>query len=188
MSYCSGLYLAENHIWMPNEEYERINDALKQEYGIDVKRGLLLPQESVNYWTMIHEALHDVFNQLPPEQRAEIIQSAIISYSSSDKLYGMLDLTHLNTTNFHWDLDETARIMEENRRMNRSPLDGFDYFYTFGNLQPTYQLQVADEFISNFFANNRGKDRWAIRHLSPTFRLTLENVGYNMSSPPAITR
>jgi len=186
MSFCSGLYLAKNHIWMPKEEYERINDALKREYGIDVERGLLLSQENVNYWTMVHEALHDVFNHLSPEQRAKIIQSAISSYNSSDKLYDMLGLTHLNTTNFPFDLDETARIMGENGRMGRSPLDGFDDFYTFGNLQPVDRLQVADEFISNFFTNNRGKDRWSRRHLSSEFRMTLFGVGYNMLNPPEI--
>ncbi|MBI4454123.1 hypothetical protein HY636_05765 [Candidatus Woesearchaeota archaeon] len=186
LSSCRGLYIAKDHTWILDEHYTRISEALKKEYGIEVQRALLLSQEMINYWTMIHEALHDVFNHLPPEQREKIIQSATCQYDTSDKLHRMLDMTHLNISNFDWNLDENAKIIDENKRLGRSPLDRFNHFYTFGNLKPVDQLQAVDEFISNFYANYRGNDRWSERHLQPKFRKTLEEVGYNMSNPPEV--
>lgn len=186
LSSCHGLYIAKDHKWVPEEHYQKINQALKEEYGIEIQRALLLPQERIDYWSMIHEALHDVFNHLLPEQRTKIIQSATSSYDSSDKFNGMLDLTHLNITNFDWDMDEIAKIRNENQRMERSSLDGFDNFYVFGNPKPVDQLQAVDEFISNFYANDRGKDRWSEKHLSLKFRATLQSLGYNMINPPAV--
>lgn len=188
LSSCRGLYIAKDHTWVPHGHYERASEALKEEYGIDVQRALLLPQERVDYWTMIHEALHDVFNHLLPEQREKIIQSATCHYDTSDRLHGMLDITHLNISNFDWDLDETAKIMDENKRLGRSPMEGFDYFYSFGNLKPVDQFQAVDEFISNFFANDRGNDRWSERHLQPGFRETLQNIGYNLNNPPEVRK
>ncbi|HLC85044.1 MAG TPA: hypothetical protein VJH22_04580, partial [Candidatus Nanoarchaeia archaeon] len=78
-----------------------------------------------------------------------------MGYDAEDKLSDMLDLTHLNISHFDWDLEETSRRMNENRRKGVSLMDGFEDFYTFGNLKPDDQLRVVDEFISNFFANNR---------------------------------
>ncbi|HIH25588.1 hypothetical protein J4476_01910 [Candidatus Woesearchaeota archaeon] len=184
MPTCRGLYVAKDHVY--SKGYKAVNNALKKEYGIKVERGLLLPQNRVDYWTMIHEALHDVFNNLSSEKRYKLVQSAIDSYNSSDRLNDVLDLTHLNISNFAWDVAETAKIQERNRREGISLLDNFDNFYTFGNLKSFDQLIVVDEVISNFYANNRVHDRWSQRYLSHQFRATLRDIGYNMENPPKV--
>ncbi len=181
-----GSYVTENSSWVPQRDYQKTNKALQREYGISVTRALLLPQERIDYWTMIHEALHDTFNHLSSEKRAQLVQSVSSAYDMCGKLQNMLDLTHLNITNFDWDVDAVARKMDENRIARRSLLDGIDEFYTFPKLNPLDQLQVVDEFISNFFANDRGFDRWSPKHLHPDFRATLREVGYNVDSPPEV--
>lgn len=183
---CRGLYLAQDHPYISKEDYAIVNAALKKNYGIEVKRALLLPLERVDYWTLIHESLHDVFSQLPADLRNKIVQSAIVSYGVRDKLRGMLNLTHLNLSNFCWDLDEISRRMSDNERKGVSFMHGFDDFYIFGNLKPADQFQVVDEFISNFFANDRNVDRWDCVCLPFSFRQVLKETGYNMQNPPKI--
>lgn len=184
LSFIGGIYLAENHVWSDKKIYEKINKALKKEYGIQVKRALLLPQEQISYWSIIHEALHDVFNNLPSEKREKIIQSAIKTYDNADKLYNMLELTHLNISSFDWDFEETERRMNQNKKEKRSLLDGFDDFYTLGNLKTIDNLQAVDEFISCFFANDRVENRWDKKYLPKSFKKTLKEIGYNMDNPP----
>lgn len=182
-----GSYVTENSSWVPQRDYQKTNEALQREYGISVTRALLLPQERINYWTMIHEALHDTFNHLPPEKRSRLVQSVSSAYEICGKLQNMLDLTHLNISNFDYlGEDAVAQRMEENQRAKRPIADGIDEFYTFQKLKPSDQLQVVDEFISNFFANERGFDRWSPKHLHPYFRVTLRDVGYNVDSPPEV--
>ena len=185
LSSCRGLYVAKEHIWIPKKHYEKINQALKDEYGIGVKRALLLPQGRIDYWTIIHEALHDVFNHLSLKQRERIIQSAINSYDTSDKLYNMLDLTHLSITNFEWDLDEMKRRLEKIKKTKNS-LEDFKDFYTFDKLNSTDQLQLLDEYISNFFANNRVNNRDDKEYLPDSFKTTLKEIGYKIDNPPEI--
>ena len=74
LSSCRGLYIAKDHAWISHEHYEKTCKVLKDEYGLNIQRALLLPQERVDYWTMIHEALHDVFYHIPQEQRERIIK------------------------------------------------------------------------------------------------------------------
>ena len=186
LSQCCGLYVAEHHVWASQESYEKINDELQKVYGIQTKRAVLMPQERVDYWSMIHESLHDVFNHLLLDKRAALLQSAIASYDSSEKFFDMLSLTHLGISHFAWDLQEIGRRMQVNQKQGRSPIDGFDDFYVFGKLRLQDQLQVMDEFISNFFANDRGKDRWDKRYLLGAVQATLQDVGYNMKSPPEV--
>ncbi len=186
-SNCRGLYLAQEHIWTPPRNYQRINEALRQEYGISVTRALLLPQERIDYWTMIHEALHDVFNNLPSEKRTQLVQSVSSAYDTCGKLQNILDLTHLNISHLDYESDDAvAQRMEANRIAKLPIADGIDEFYTFQKLKPSDQLQVVDEFIANFFANDRGKDRWSPRYLHPSFRATLNEVGYNVNTPPEV--
>ncbi len=183
---CRGLYVSQDHVWMPPRNYQRINNALLQDYGITVTRALLLPPERIDYWTMIHEALHGVFDHLPSEKRTQLVQSVSSAYGTRGKLDNLLDLTHLNRSVFVWDVDAVAQKMEENRQAKRPIADGIDEFYTFPKLKPLDQLQVVDEFISNFFANDRCFDRWSPKRLHPDFRATLRNVGYNVDTPPEV--
>lgn len=184
LSFIGGIYLAENHVWSDKKIYEKINKDLEKEYGIQVKRALLLPQEQISYWSIIHEALHDVFNNLPSEKIGKIIQSAVKTYDNLDKLDNMLELTHLNISSFDWDLEEVRRKINQNKKEKRRPLDGFDDFYTFGNLKTIDKLQAVDEFISCFFANDRVENRWDKRYLPKSFKKTLKEIGYNMDNPP----
>ena len=186
LSQCRGLYVAQNHVWSATESYDRVNRALKQEYAIEVRTAVLLPRERIDYWTLIHEALHDVFNRLPRQKRTQIVRSASASYASSGKLQDMLDIARLDLSHFLWDADEIARIIAGNKRRGRNPLDGFGHVYTFGNLAPAEQLQTADEFISHFFSNGGVRNRWSPKHLSPIFRATLRSVGYNVDDPPDV--
>ena len=185
-SNCRGLYVAQDHVWIPDGNYQRTNNALKREYGISSPRALLLPEKRIDYWTMIHEALHDVFNNLPSEKRIQLVQAVTAVYNTNGKFHNLLDLTHLNVSNFDWDIENIAQKMEENQIAKRPIADGIDEFYTFQKLKPSDQLQVVDEFIANFFANDRGKDRWSPRYLHPSFRATLREVGYNVDSPPEV--
>src|SRR3989344_6083774 len=83
LSECRGLYLAQDHPYIPKKDYATVSAALKKEYGLEVKRALLLPLERIDYWTLIHESLHDVFSQLPADARNNIVHPAIGSYDSS---------------------------------------------------------------------------------------------------------
>ena len=181
-----GSYVTENSSWVPQRDYQKTNEALQREYGISVTRALLLPQERIDYWTMIHEALHGVFDYLPLEKRTRLVESVSSAYDTCGKLSNLLDLTHFRISNFGWDIDAVARKMEENRVVKKPLFDGTEEFYTFQKLNPSDQLQVVDEFISNFFANDRGKDRWSPKRLHPDFRATLREVGYNVDSPPEV--
>ncbi len=185
-SNCRGLYVAQDHIWIPDGNYQRTNKALQQEYGLSVTRALLLPERRIDYWTMIHEALHDVFNNLPSEKRTQLVQAVTAVYNTNGKLHNLLDLTHLNVSNFDWDIEEIAKKMEENRLSRRHISVGVDELFVFQKLKPSDQLQVVDEFIANFFATDRGNDRWSSRYLHPSFRVTLREVGYNVDTPPEV--
>ncbi|MBI2103249.1 hypothetical protein HYT55_05375 [Candidatus Woesearchaeota archaeon] len=185
-STCRGIYVNEHSPWVPRRDYQKTTVALQERYGITARRALLLPQERVDYWTIVHEALHDIFANLSPEVRTRLVQAAASTYDTNGKFEHLLDLTHLNSSQFRWDTAAVAQRMNENRAARRSLLDGTDEFYTFQRLMSGDQLQVVDEFISNFFANDRGFDRWAPKHLHPSFKSMLREVGYNMDSPPEV--
>jgi len=167
---CRGLYIDLDHVWVNKETYKKINEAVKEEYGVDFSRALILPLKRVDYRAFIHEALHDVFNHLTNRQREMIVHSAAFTYVTSADLTGMLQMTHLGTYDFQWAFDENN--CERN--------------YSFSNLKFVEQLRVVDEFIANFFSSNRLADRWSEKHLKPEFGETLQTIGYNLINPPEV--
>jgi hypothetical protein len=178
-----GAYVSSSHTWMPKEDFEKVKGALQREFGIDIDRAILLPADRIDYWTMTHEWLHAAFDELPLQTKRKLTEVAANCFAS---LHDMLDLTHLDTSNFDWaDYDvEVERKMEAARQAGRSPLDGLDEIYSFKNLKEADQFQCLDEYISNFYCNNRGKDRWNPKHLPIQMRKALEEVGYKLSTPP----
>lgn len=161
---CLGLYLAVDHPW--SADPRGVLQKLKEQYGVETTKALILPLWNVDYWSMIHEGLHAVFHHLPPEVMYGIVQAAVRVFDSKEKLRGMLDVTHIEFSQLRWREEGTPQSFE--------------------NVVFRDQLWVVDEFIANFFANNRGVPRWAPEHLPPNFRGALLMAGYNMMDPPEV--
>ncbi len=142
--------------------------ALSREYGIWVERAILLPAERINYWTLIHESLHDVFHYMPPERKAEMLSSARKSYNTQKKLYELFYATSVSTCarDFHHLFKK-----DSNRKI-------------FNALREKWQVRAIDEFISYLFTSPSYWVLWKENCLPRQFRSTLRRVGYNTYNPP----
>lgn len=173
----TGLYLSSDHSWMPEEVVSAAKKALEEKYGLKVGNAILLPKDNAKYSSMIHEMLHSVFDSLPENKKEKMLESARKGYSY---LHHMLGLTHLNVTDFNWDSIEPEL---EKRAASGQPPAGL---YVLGNLSRKEQMQCMDEFISNYFANNRGKDRNSSIHMPEEIKDCMKEIGYNMDCPPEV--
>lgn len=183
---CRGLFLAPDHCWS-GSGFQVANKALKKDYGVEMEGPtLLLPNENMRYWSVIHEGMHAVFHALPPSTKQQIVEAAVTAYPSNQDLYNMLKFTHLNGTSLDW----SKTLKEVGEIMKKPGIESTKYgdLYILANTTERDQYMAVDEFIANFYANNRGYDRWEPRHFPSSFKSTLGNIGYNVVNPPEVEK
>lgn len=163
-------YVSKQHCWAETEN--KALSMLEQEANIKTSRAILMPnRRKIDYWGLIHELLHDVFNHLPEEQRRKILESARASYHD---LSDMLDITMLNITRFMY-REHVAQSYKRRTAGQKGP-------YLLIDLSEREQLQCVDEFISSLFADVSEYGRR--QHLLERFKETLREVGYKVDSAP----
>ena len=125
---CQGLYICQDHIWMPRRDATEVLRTLKEQCDLDVSEAILLPLGRIRYWTYVHESLHVIFNHLTPEQREAIIESARRSYASVFDMEGSIPFT----LNLETSYDD----------------------YTWDGLTPRSRLRLVDELIACSFTHS----------------------------------
>ncbi len=184
MNYCSGTHICQNPIWVKEEAFAKLREGLEETYGITSDRAIFLPQDIPNYWSAIHELVHDSFQHIDPEKRAKIMESARSEYNSYLRLRSMLKVTHMGISHLDWDLKRYRRLKEKHGE-DREAFN--DEHYQLGALDEKDQLRAVDEFLGNFYGDDRGEiDRFDDNALPTGFRNTLRGVGYNVDNPPEI--
>lgn len=170
-----GWYVSREHCYADTKSPNKVLDILRKE-GIDVSQAVLLDKRDNNrYPLFIHEALHYVFNNLSPETRNRLLESARTSYSD---LTDMFELFHCGGPNITQFIHKDDVIKAYERR-------GGHGAYLLSDLSERAQLYCLDEFISYFFADS-GRFRYNPKILPNQFKNDLESIGYRVSSAPVI--
>ena len=164
----SSFLRSHNGFYIPLDGSDRIVKLAKKEYNIDVIGRLLLPT-NVSYWTFIHESLHGVFDRLGEEKQQLLVKAA----ESYDYLDDMLALTHTNVSHFKFNVPG-----------KKYPEEDTDYNIAYLNRED--QLYCVNEFISNFFCNNRGYNR--NKCITPEMKSAMRKIGYRVDNPPRLPK
>ncbi|MFO0781156.1 MAG: hypothetical protein U0519_04740 [Candidatus Gracilibacteria bacterium] len=181
---CRGLFVAPDHCWAAG--FDDVNAAIKTGYDVEMEGPtLILPLENMRYWSMVHESMHAVFHALPHGVKQHLVGSAVSSYPTTESFHSMLDLTHLNISHVQY-RDEVHAEMQEIMKRPGIESTKYGHLFTLANTVERDQYMVVDEFIANFYTNDRVTNRWNPDHFPSTFKSTLGNIGYNVIDPPEV--
>ena len=170
-NHCSGLYVSKKHLYASGELADDTIKKLKKDYKIDLPEVILIG-EKPEYFALVHEYLHSIFNHLPEEKRNHLLNSM----KSNAQFSRALSLTHMNISYFDW-----PRKIEKEGGKLMSQFKPTDHIYTLDKLEKKDQLMCIDEIIAYFYTTKRPTNRKA---LPSELTTAMNRVGYKTRNPP----
>ncbi len=182
-----GWYLNSDHSFQPREDEQKYLEMVNKHYGVDTRRAILLDREGqrknrkADYWTLVHEYLHGVFDGLSTEARQKILASARSSFTTYQQLGDMGEFAGYDIFKLGWS-DEILQRWSKARNLGE-----LDSFMVFSNLPEKDQLDLVDEFICRVFTGSDiAFDIVRPKYLPSEFMRTLRDAGYKVGTAPEI--